>query len=811
MPKKNLEAAPAPVGPDYQALSCEEALRWLQSEGERGLDAAAVQERLGRLGPNEVPEDKPNPLLRFAKKFWGLTAWMLELTVGLALLRGRRLDAVIIGALLLLNGVLGFYQEQRASKAVEDLKQRLKIRVRTLREGAWTLVDAAGLVPGDIVRLRIGDFVPADLKLLTGRLLLDLSSMTGESEPVDAPSGKLLYSGSMVKSGEATCLVLVTGKGTFFGRTIQLLQVATPKMHFEAVVSRVVQWLLASVALVLTLAAILWRVEGKDLMDILPLVLILLVSAIPVALPAMFTLTLTLGSMELTRRGVLVTRLSASEDAARMDVLCSDKTGTLTENKLRVVELAPQPGLSPGELLRWGRACSKPENHDPIDLAFCGEAPVPVPAADGWTQAEFVPFDPQTRRTEALVEHDGRRTRVAKGALESILALCPGTDAPRQAQARDAAVGFARRGFRCLAVAIQPQGGAYALAGLVALHDPLRGDSKATVEALKELGVGLKMLTGDALPVAQEVARELGLGAQVYSYRAAQASGTLDMDKVDGFAEIYPEDKFAIVKGLQDKGHVVGMTGDGVNDAPALKQAEVGVAVSDATDAAKSAASAVLTLSGLSALPDLIRVGRSIHQRMETWILNKVIKTFEIVFFVVATFLVTGTFIVSTFDMVLMLFLVDFVTLSLATDRAKGQALPTRWEIDKLVKVALWLGVASVAESAGILWLGWTRFGLGQNPAQLHSLGFLILFYFGLFTVVAVRERGSFWSSRPSRTLAIALALDALLVLVLVSVGMPGLAPLPLALTLLVMAYAFVFALLVNDRIKVGLLKVWPA
>jgi H+-transporting ATPase len=801
------EAEPKPAGPDYQALSVEEALRSLQSDGARGLSAASALERLERQGPNEIPEDKPDPLLRFARRFWGLTAWMLELTVLLALLRGRMLDAAIIGALLLLNGVLGYYQEQRASQAVEDLKQRLKIKVRTLRDGAWALVDAAGLVPGDIVRLRNGDFVPADLKLLSGRLLLDLSSMTGESEPVDAGAGKLLFSGSMARSGEATCLVLVTGRGTFFGKTIQLLQVASPKMHFEAVASRVVQWLLASVAVVLTLAALLWQAQGKDVLDILPLVLILLVSAIPVALPAMFTLTLTLGSMELTRRGVLVTRLSASEDAARMDVLCSDKTGTLTLNRLTVVELAPQPGLSPGELLRWGRACSKAENHDPIDLAFCGEGPVPVPDAAGWRQAEFAPFDPQTRRTEALIEHDGIRTRVAKGALESILALCPGADAALREAARAGAIGFARRGFRCLAVATQPEGGAYALAGLVALHDPLRADSKATVQALRELGVGVKMLTGDALPVAQEVARELGLGDRVRSYREATASGPLDMALVDGFAEIFPEDKFAIVKGLQDQGHVVGMTGDGVNDAPALKQAEVGVAVSDATDAAKSAASAVLTMSGLSALPDLIRVGRSIHQRMETWILNKVIKTFEIVFFVVAAFLVTGKFIVSTFDMVLMLFLVDFVTLSLATDHAKGQALPTRWGIDGLVKVALWLGLASVIESGGILWVGWARFGLGQDADKLHSLGFLILFYFGLFTVLAVRERGPFWTSRPSRTLAVALGLDALLVLVLVSVGVPGLAPLPLALTLLVVAYAFVFALVVNDRLKVGLLR----
>jgi H+-transporting ATPase len=389
------------------------------------------------------------------------------------------------------------------------------------------------------------------------------------------------------------------------------------------------------------------------------------------------------------------------------------------------------------------------------------------------------------------------------------LALCGRCSDEQLAQCRTSAGLFAEKGYRCLAVAIQADGGDFELAGLAALHDPPRADSREVIEALKSLGVRVMMLTGDALPVAKELARRLGLGEKLRSLKRGSGpqAGISDLETLDGLAEIYPEDKFLIVRQLQEKKHVVGMTGDGVNDAPALKQAEVGVAVSNATDAAKAAAGVVLTAEGLSALPDLIKIGRSIHQRMETWILNKVIKTFQIVAFVVAAFLATGQFVVTTFDMVLLLFLIDFVTLALATDRAQGSALPVRWEVDRLVKQGFQLGVAAVLESAGLLWIGWERFGLGSDAERLHSFGFEILFYFSLFTVLVVRERGPFWSSAPSAPLAWALGLDAMLVAALVGYGFPGLAPLPFEVTLLVIGYAGFFSLFVNDRIKLSAIQ----
>ncbi len=788
-------------------MSCQEAAGALQVDPERGLSGPEAGERLERFGPNQVDEDKPNPWIQFLLKFWGLTAWMLEATVGLALLRHRPLDAGIVAALLVLNAVLGFVQEQRASRAVEALKRKLQVKVRVLRGGAWSLVEAPALVPGDLVRLRMGDFVPADLKVFSGGVQADLSALTGESEPQVAEAGDLLKSGAVVRGGEATALVLLTGARTFFGKTTQLVQTAKPKLHFEAVIGRVVKWLLALSGGLLVLAAGLWTLRGGDLLEIFPLMLILLVSAIPVALPAMFTMTLALGSVELVKRGALVTRLSAPEDAARMDVLCSDKTGTLTANRLTLAALAPLDGTGEEELLRCAMFCSQEANHDPIDLAFLNAGQERGVPDKGWRQESFTPFDPKTRRTEALISAPEGGFRVMKGALETVLAACHAAPAQEE-ECRGRADRFARDGYRTLAVA-REGGDGFHLVGLAALVDPPRPDSRKVIETLKALGVRVKMLTGDALPVARRIGEDLGLGSRIlglHSSTGAEADAP-DIDEADGFAGIYPEDKYRIVSGLQERNHVVGMTGDGVNDAPALKQAEVGVAVESATDVAKGAASVVLTREGLSAVPDLVEVGRSIHQRVETWILNKIIKTFQTLVFVVAAFLVTGRFIVSTFDMVLLLFLVDFVTLSLATDRAKGSLKPARWEVDKLVQAGLGIGLFSILEAFGLLWAGWHWFGLGAHDAQAHTFGFEILFYFGMFTVLVVREKGPFWSSRPSWPLMTAVGVDLLLAGVLATAGIPGLARVPLGATLMVAGAALVFGLFVNDRIKLLLFR----
>lgn len=771
----------------------------------RGLSEREALDRLARDGPNQTPEFKPNLLVLFLKKFWGTTAWMLEFTIVIALLRHRSLDAGVIGALLVFNGVLGFFQEQRASRSVEALKNRLQVMVRVLRDGTWKKIPAAGLVVGDILRLRSGDFVPADGKLLSGDLEADLSTVTGETEPKAFHTGTMVLSGSVVRRGEANVLVLLTGANTFFGKTTQLVETARPKLHFEEVMGRVVRWLLFIVVSLLAVATTLWVLRGGSLLDILPLLLILLVSAIPVALPAMFTVTLALGSSELVKKGVLVTRLSASEDAARMDVLCSDKTGTLTANRLTLAQVKPAAGYSEEDVVFYGFLCSEAANQDPIDLAFLRKAAEMGVDRRPWKRESFTPFDPSTRRTEALVEWEGSVFRTYKGSLDSLFGLCVSCGEVEKDHLRSWAGEFAQKGFRTLAVA-QEEGGEVRLVGLAVLYDPPRPDSKQVLRELARLGVRVKMLTGDALPIARETSKELGLGGNILNLHGGGGGASLDLGGADGFAEIYPEDKYRIVKGLQDGGHVVGMTGDGVNDAPALRQAEVGAAVENATDVAKGAASVVLTREGLSALPDLIRTGRSIHQRVETWILNKIVKTFQTVVFVVVAFVVTGQFIVSTFDMVLLLFLVDFVTLSLATDRAKGSPKPTTWNIDHLVKGGFPLGVVSVLEALGLLGLSWDRFHLGQDIQALHTFSFGVLFYFGMFTVLAVRERGPFWTSRPSGPLLAAILADMAITAVLMTIGMPGLSPLPWTAVLFIVAYGLVFGLFLNDFLKVSLL-----
>ena len=765
----------------------------------RGLDPAEAAARLVRVGPNEIAEVKPRAVLLFLRRFWGLTAWMLELTLALALLRGRPLDAGIVGALLWMNAILGFAQEQRASRALEALRRRLRVNVKTLRGGVWTLVDASGLVPGDVVRVRQGDFVPADLELLAGGIEADLSALTGESEARPVGVGEALPLGAVVRRGEGTARVVETGARTLYGRTAQWVQLARPKLHFEAVLRRVVRWLLIMVGALLGVTVALWWIRGGDLGEVLPLMLILLVSAIPVALPAMFTVTLALGSLELARHGALVTRLSAPEDAARMDVLCSDKTGTLTANRPSLAAVVGLGGHAEDEVLAAARDCSQEANDDPIDRALLESARARGLGAGGRVIA-FAPFEARTRRTEAVVERDGRPVRVMKGALETVLAACTAS-ADEVPEARAWATQAASRGERCLAVASEADG-ALRLLGLVALADRPRADARATVAALRELGVEVKMLTGDAVAVADQVARELGWTRGVVRSGDLGDDPAARLDATDGVAEIYPEDKYRIVRALQERGHVVGMTGDGVNDAPALKQAEVGVAMANATDVAKAAASVVLTAEGLSAVPELVRIGRSIHQRLETWILNKIVKTFQTVAFVVVAFLVTGRFVVSTFDMVLLLFLVDFVTLALATDVARGAGRPVAWDIDHLVGVGLRIGVLCVVESLGLLWAGWRLFDLAGDLERLHSFGFAVLFFFGVATVLVVRERGPFWTSRPSRPLAVALVVDALVVAVLVTRGAPGLAPLPWTATLLIVATALVFGVVVNDAIK---------
>src|SRR5476651_1967329 len=634
---------------------------------ETGLTGAEVDARRQAHGYNEVAAEKTHPILAFLRKFWGISAWMLELIMVLSAVLGKYSDLAVVGALLVINAVLSFAQEHRAAGVVETLRRRLQVSARVRRDSSWHLIPARELVPGDIVRVRPGDIIPADVKLLTGAMSVDQSALTGESKDADKAPGDVLSSGSIVRGGEGNSVVMLTGAKTYFGRTTELVQEARPKLHIEAVVAKVVRWLFVIVGALLVVVIVLSLIRGSPLIEMIPLMLVLLMSAVPVALPVMFTVSMAVGSRELARRGVLVTRLSAAEDAATMDVLCVDKTGTITMNQLAVTGVIPLEHATEADVLLAGALASRASNQDPIDLAFLTAAkerhifdnlPKSVPIS-------FEPFDAKNRRTEAVIEQNGQRLRVMKGAVKTVAQACHLT--PPEIAAIDARVSAsAAKGYRTLAVARGSETGVPTLIGLVSLYDPPRPDARQLIAELEAHGVAVKMLTGDALAVASEIARGVGL-SNIRSMSDLKAKIASPGDKnadllagTDGFAEVFPEDKYLVVQHLQAAGHVTGMTGDGVNDAPALRQAEVGIAVSTATDVAKGTASVVLTEQGLTDIVALVEQGRTIYQRVLTWIIHKICSTILKSTFVAIAFVVTGQFVISAFAMLLQVFVLDF-------------------------------------------------------------------------------------------------------------------------------------------------------
>jgi plasma-membrane proton-efflux P-type ATPase len=814
------EAKPAPqkaanaTPPDIATASVPDTLAALHVNPETGLTHAEVEVRRKEQGYNEVAQKKGHPLLRFLRKFWGISAWMLELIIVFSAVLGKYSDLAVVGALLVINAVLSFMQERRAAGVVEALRRRLQVNSRVRRDSSWQVIPARELVPGDIVRVRPGDIVPADVKLLTGALTIDQSALTGESKDADKAPGGVLSSGSVVRRGEGNGVVMLTGTKTYFGRTTELVQQARPKLHIEAVVSKVVRWLFVIVGTLLGVVVILSLVRGAPLLEMVPLMLVLLMSAVPVALPVMFTVSMAVGSKELARRGVLVTRLSAAEDAATMDTLCVDKTGTITMNQLAVTGVIPLEHATEADVLFAGALASQEANQDPIDLAFLAAAKDRhvfdnLPKV---TPVSFAPFDAKNRRTEAVVEQNGQRLRVMKGAVRTIAEAC-GLEAPA-IEALEARVSeSAAKGYRTLAVARGPETGALTLVGLVSLYDPPRPDAKELIGALEDRGVAVKMLTGDAIEVASEIARGIGLNhiERMADLKASSAQAGNKAAELfagaDGFAEVFPEDKYLVVKQLQAAGHVTGMTGDGVNDAPALRQAEVGIAVSTATDVAKGAASVVLTEAGLTNIVALVEQGRKIYQPILTWIINKISRTVLKASLVSIAYVVTGKFVVSAFAMLLLTFTTDFAKIALATDHVQPSRKPATWNIGGFIAVAVVLGLAMLVETLLLLWIAWSRFGLAADDNVLQTFSFLMLLYFAVLSVVSARERRAFWSTMPSKTLLAALIADALTGTILTRVGLPGLVPLPWSQMLALFAYAMISCLVVNDALKVAMIK----
>lgn len=803
------------ANPDIASLSVSATLSALDVNPEKGLSSAAVVNRLKEYGYNEVVERKDYPVLMFLGKFWGVSAWMLELIMILSLILGKYSDLAVVSALLIVNAVLSFLQERRTAGVVAALRQRLQVSTRVLRTGNWQVCPARELVPGDIVRMRPGDIIPADIKLLSGTLSIDQSALTGESQNIDKVQGEVVTSGAIVRYGEGNGVVILTGARTYFGRTTELVQQAQSKLHIETVIAKIVRWLFVIIAAVLILVFGLSLMRDAPLIEIIPLMLVLLMSAIPVALPVMFTVSMAMGAKELEKHGVLVTRLSAAEDAATMTVLCVDKTGTITMNQLAITGIIPWQEATESDVLFAGALASQEANQDPIDLAFLAEAKKQrildrMPLV---TPVSFTPFDAATKRTEAVIEQNGQQFRVLKGAVRTIAHACKLR--PEEITALENRVAeSARMGYRTLAVAYGPATAAPVLTGLITLYDPPRPDARQLIATLRDLGVSVKMLTGDALAVAGEVARGIGLAniRRVTDLRTADSqTGNEEaaslLAHADGFAEVLPEDKYRVVQCLQAAGHVTGMTGDGVNDAPALRQAEVGIAVSTATDVAKHAASVILTEPGLTNIVALIEQGRMIYQRILTWIINKISRTILKAAFVAVAFVVTGKFVISAFAMLLLVFLMDFAKIALATDDVRPSKQPETWNIGGSIALAVVLGIAMAIESLLLLWFGWMHLGLADNDNALHTFSFLTLFYFAVFSIVSARERHFFWATMPNRMLLMALVSVTCIGTALTFLQLPGLEALPWQQTLAIFAYAMGSCLAVNDVIKVALIK----
>ena len=779
---------------------------------ETGLSNQQVKERLSTFGYNEVPAKKVSFLARLGKRFWGIVPWMLEATAIVTLILGKYPQALVIVFLLFFNAGMSLWREGRAKKAMAALKQRLRIQSRVKRDGNWSTVPARELVPGDVIRVRIGDLLPADAKIVDGSLGLDQSVLTGESGIVDKSPSEIAYSGSAIKRGEATCIVDATGTKTYFGRTISLLDLAKPKLHMEEVTVKVARQLAILVLASLLIVFVYAILTGFDLAVLLPLAGVLLVASVPVAMPTMFTINMALGSAVLAKQGVLVTRLSASEDAATMDVLCADKTGTITMNKLFVEKEVPLNGFGQGDVLLYGALASKEANQDPIDIAFltaATEAHVPF---DSYLQTEFVPFDPKTRMTEATVSRAGKEFFVGKGSFDTICAACNVGEEEAKEMLK-LAEALSEKGLRVIAVAKGAERSKLEFIGLAGIADRIREDSFETLEQIRALGLEVKMLTGDSLPIAKNIARQIGLGNNVTTMSKIQEAETkaTPIDSViensHGIAQIYPEDKFSIVKTLQRIGHVVGMTGDGVNDAPALGQAEVGIAVKNATDIAKDSASAVLTVEGLGGIISMIKTSRTIYQRIYSWALMMVARKLHITGFIVVMLFLTHSLMLSITGTVLLLFLGDFVSMSISTDNVRSSLKPDKFDMRRLFGVSGSLGLLMTVESAIFTVFALSYFGLLGNVEKIYTFGFAYLNLAGVSTLMIVRERNHFWNSKPSRFLSITVLAEILFVIAISIFGVLELAPLGYLPVLAILGYALLTTFVVNDPVKVFLIR----
>jgi H+-transporting ATPase len=753
-----------------------------------GLSSEEARARLAQYGFNEVAERKRNPALALLGHFWAPVPWMLEAAALMQAAIGEYLEAAVIAGLVVFNAVLSFVQSARAEAALQALKSSLALTASVKRDGRWVMLPAREIVPGDLMKLSLGAVVPADARLLSGDALLDQSMITGESLPVEAAAGAAAYAGALVKRGEAEAVATATGARTYSGRAAELVRIAQGPSAEQAAILRVVRNLALFNGVVLLLMVGYGAALHMPASHLVSLALTVLLASVPVALPATFTLASALGAQRLIREGVLPTRLSAVHDAAAMDVLCSDKTGTLTQNELRVAAVRGFSGFGEAEVLALASAASSEGGKDPVDGAI--RAAARERGAAALPTLRFVPFDPARKYAEAAIAREGATWRVVKGAFATVAAL-----AQAPAEAAGEAEALAARGERVLAIAAGPEG-CLRVAGLVALGDPPRPDAAPLIAELASLGVTTLMATGDAPTTARAVARAVGITGEVCP--AQHIPERVSPADFGVFAGVFPEDKYKLVKALQSGGHTTGMCGDGANDAPALRQAEIGVAVASATDAAKSAAGLVLTAPGLSGIVAAVKEGRATFQRILTYTINALVKKIEMALFLAAGLVMTGHAVLTPMLMVILLVANDFLTMSLTADRVRPSPRPDKWRIGPITAAAVALGLVKLVFSTALLAFG--RFWLGLEIGPLRTLAFFIMVVDAQATVYVVRERRRLWSSRPGAWVLASSAVDVG-VGALISLSGWLTPPLSAGLVAALVAAAAAFALLL-DAVK---------
>lgn len=728
-----------------------------------GLTSEIAHKLHEQYGYNEIPDKKQNKIKLWLKQFWGPLPWLLELVALLSFYSGNRIEGLIILALLIVNGFISLIQRSKTDNALNQLRKSLQINTRVLRDKDWKIIPTRELVPGDIVRLRAGDIISADMILIEGSVSVDQSSITGESLPVELDDKGELFSGSVLVRGEATAEIKSIGLNTKYGATATLLETSHPPTHMEKIIFTIIKYQFGfNVFLIVATSLYIFATNGR-LSDILPLVIVLLITSVPIAFPTMFTVSQTFGASQLAHinnnKGILVRRLAAVQDCATMNVLCTDKTGTLTKNILSISQIVTYADYSEVDVIELAAACSNLSDQDPIDkaiLTYAKDRHYKVLKAN-----KFIPFDPLTKQTQASIEWKDQNIVILKGLPEII---AKESKRPSGGFHKDL-LDLSHKGYRVIAVSKGRDLANQEMIGLVAFEDPIREDSKDLIDELIAHGIEVKMITGDNIETASSIAIQLGMEVNACTTEDLRANPMLAQSH-NVFANAYPKDKLLIISQLQKAGYTVGMTGDGVNDSPALHQAEVGIAVANATDIAKSSASYILTNPGLGDILVAVKVSREVYQRIRTWALNKIVKSFEIAMLSVIGYIITRNIILSPLLGVLFLFANDFVTISIATDRSKAEARPANWNLYKLIFSAVSLAVILLIILSLSLVLANSILHL--KPIELATLTFLLLVLQGQASLYSLRSWPHFWTIKPSKTLSIA-SISVWVILIIVS------------------------------------------